>query len=257
MLYWSSQAVTRRIKGRDRSVNDDKGNILIIEDDQAIRENVQFMLEKDGFTVTAARTGEEGMVLFTPQIQLVILDIMMPGLSGFDVCKALRANSNVPILFLTARSAEADKVAGLELGGDDYVVKPFSYTELSARINAILRRHRIYDQYADAPPSPDDWLVLDRFGLKMHVVYNSVFLHGREIMLTETEYRILRLFMQHPGQVFSLADIYENVWEEPFLTSSANTVMVHMRNLRTKIEVKATHPQIIVTVWSKGYRLGG
>lgn len=185
---------------------------------------------------------------------LVILDVMMPGKSGFEVCAEIRKFSYVPILFLTAKSRENDKLLGFTAGGDDYLVKPFSYAELSARVKALLRRRHIYDTNKNPSANGLNWMELQ--GIKINTSQNQVFIRQEEISLTETEYEILRLFIQYPRKIFSVQNLYESVWGEEFISSYANTVMVHIRKLRTKIESDPQNPRYILTLWGKGYRFG-
>lgn len=228
-------------------------HILIIEDDIDIQESLKLLLEKESFLVTTASNGMDGLQLFSSKIDLVILDIMMPGMSGFQVCEEIRKISFVPILFLTAKSDVHDKKSGLSIGGDDYIVKPFSSLELIARIHALLRR---YHQYT-LPPSdsniPETWVTKNN--LRVNLFQNQIYLNGEEIHLTETEYKLLRIFFQNPGKTFSVQELYEKLWNEPFFPDSANTVMVHIRRLRSKIESDAKYPEILKTVWGKGYCL--
>lgn len=232
--------------------NKEKMNILIIEDDKAIRECVRVLLEGEGFRVIEAINGKEGIEKMSTGIHLVILDIMMPGISGIQVCETIRQFSYVPILFLTAKSRESDKLLGFMAGGDDYLIKPFSYSELYARVKALLRRHHIYDKEFSSLSSKEEWLEVS--GIRINQRKNEVFINDTEIILTETEYEILLLLMKYPGKIFSVGNIYESVWEEPFYSNSANTIMVHIRNLRTKIERDPQNPKLIQTVWRKGYR---
>ena len=192
--------------------------ILIVEDDPDIRDGVRILLAGEGYHILEAENGLRALELFDPEVDLVILDIMMPGMSGLRVCEELRKTSAVPILFLTAKSQESDKLLGLTAGGDDYLAKPFSFAELSARVKALLRRYCVYQG------------------------------------LTETEYKILRLLMQNPQRIFSIQVIYETVWNEPYYYVSNGTVMVHIRNLRMKVEDDPQKPTRICTVWGKGYR---
>ena len=226
--------------------------ILIIEDDRDIRESVRILLEGENFYVEEAKDGFEGIEKLSEEIDLVILDIMMPGISGIKTCQKIREFSYVPILFLTAKSDESDKVLALMAGGDDYLVKPFSYAELSARVKAILRRHHVYMQREK--PSEEQWL--QHHNLKINTQVNRVYLGEEEILLTDTEYEILMLLMKYPSKIFSVENIYESVWEEPFYANSSNTVMVHIRKLRIKIEQNPQKPDYIKTVWGKGYRFG-
>lgn len=228
-------------------------NILIIEDDKDIREGVKILLEGEGYSVEEASNGADGLKKLTPHTNLVILDIMMPGISGLKTCEEIRKISYVPILFLTAKSKESDKLIGFMAGADDYLIKPFSYTELFARVRALLRRHQVYDREI-LQIQKEEWIEIHQ--IRINSSKNIVFQQGNEIQLTEIEYKILLLLIQYPTKIFSLQNLYESIWEEPFISTSANTIMVHIRNLRTKIEEKPQKPKIIQTVWGKGYRLG-
>lgn len=233
--------------------------ILVVEDDADIREGVRILLEGDGCYVKEAKNGSEGLKKFTDDVSLVILDIMMPGMSGIKTCEEIRKISNVPILFLTAKGQESDKVIGFMAGGDDYLVKPFSYAELLARVKALIRRHSIYDKPVHTATETkiretSKWI--EKNDIKINTDHNNVILRGEEIKLTGTEYKILLLMMKYPQKIFSIQNLYESVWEEPFAYTSSNTVMVHIRKLRKKLEKDPQKPKIIETVWGKGYRFG-
>ena len=230
-------------------------NILINEDDESIRDSVKILLESEGFSVTDASSGEQGLSLLSNDTDLVILDNMLPGMSGYKVCEEIRKTSVLPILFLTARSTESDKVLGFARGGDDYLVKPFSYVELTARIKALLRRHHEYNPLSAAiSNNSKEWV--EHKNIRISATKNEVYIDGKEITLTETEYQILLLLADSPDKTFSAQEIYETVWDEIYRADSANTVMVHIRKLRTKIEQNPQEPQIILTVWGKGYKIG-
>lgn len=229
-------------------------NILIIEDDKDIREGIRILLEGEGFLVEEAPNGMEGLRKLSPKTNLIILDIMMPGISGLKTCEEIRKVSYVPILFLTAKSKESDKLIGFMAGADDYLIKPFSYAELFARVKALLRRHQVYDKETLQNVAGGEWI--EKHRIRINTSHNMVFLKDDEIQLTEIEYKLLLLMMQYPSKTFSIQNLYESIWEEPFLNSSANTIMVHIRNLRAKIEENPQKPKIIQTVWGKGYRLG-
>lgn len=186
----------------------------------------------------------------------MILDVMMPGISGIKTCEEIRKISNVPVLFLTAKGQESDKLLGLMAGGDDYLVKPFSYAELLARVKALIRRCRVYDRAFDQKKyhCSDKWLNLS--SLRINTGINEVYLNGKEIELTEMEYKLLLLFMKNPGKIFSVQNLYESLWEAPFYYTCGNTVMVHIRRLRKKIEEDPQKPKHIKTEWGKGYRFG-
>ena len=230
-------------------------NILIIEDDSDIREGIKILLEGEGFLVDEAGNGKEGLEKLSAKTNLVILDIMMPGISGLKVCEEIRKFSYVPILFLTAKSEESDKLIGFMAGADDYLIKPFSYTELFVRVKSLLRRNQIYDNSDTCQDeAKDEWI--ENHQIRINTSHNAVFLHDIEIQLTEIEYHILLLMMRYPTKTFSIQNLYESIWEEPFMNNSANTIMVHIRNLCTKVEENPQKPKIIKTIWGKGYRLG-
>lgn len=227
-----------------------KYSLLVIEDNDEIRENIRILLNGDEYKITEAASGEEGLERFFDETDLVILDIMLPCISGLRVCEEIRKVSNVPVLFLTAKAQEQDKLIGFMAGGDDYLAKPFSYTELMARIKAMLRRYYVYSGRAKT----EDDHYIERAGLKVNTEYNEVYLEGSEIKLSDIEYRILLLMMQNEGKIFSTKNIYESVWNEPYFYVSNNTVMVHIRHLRAKLEKDSQNPEYIHTVWGKGYR---
>lgn len=230
-------------------------SILIIEDDEDIREGIRILFSGENYRITEAGSGEEGLRLFSGDIDLVILDIMMPGISGLKTCEEIRRISNVPVLFLTAKSQESDKLIGFMAGGDDYLVKPFTYSELLARTKALLRRYTVY-KGKDTPEQTicEEAGYIARKSLKVSTTYNEVFRDGRKIELSEIEYRMLLLMMKNPGRIFSTKNLYESVWNEPYFYISNNTVMVHIRKLRMKIENNPKNPEYIHTVWGKGYR---
>lgn len=230
-----------------------KEQVLIIEDDRDIREGVRILLESEGYEVCEAEDGRKGLELLDKETDLVILDIMMPGISGLRTCEEIRKISNVPVLFLTAKAQESDKLIGLMAGGDDYLPKPFSYAELLGRVKALLRRYNIYmGRIKPEQEKKEVWL--ESRGLKVHRNFNQVFVRGKETDLSELEYRILLLLMEHPKKIFSAQNLYESVWEEPYFYSCSSTVMVHIRKLRVKIEEDPKNPKHIKTIWGKGYK---
>lgn len=232
-----------------------KDRILIVEDDEDIREGVRMLLEGEGYQVQEAPDGRSGLRLLDGDTDLVILDVMMPGLSGLKTCEEIRKNSNVPVLFLTAKAQESDKLIGLMTGGDDYLTKPFSYSELLGRVKALLRRYRVYKgKEMSEKPETEPERSIGLGGISIIEKYNEVRVDGREVCLTDNEYKILLLLIKHPGIVFSVQKLYESIWEEPYFYSCSNTVMVHIRKLRLKIEKDPQNPKRVVTVWGKGYR---
>ena len=228
--------------------------ILIVDDDTEIREGLRILLSGENYMILEAADGKQALDQMSDTIDLVILDIMMPGMSGLHVCEEIRKQWAVPILFLTAKAQESDKLVGLIAGGDDYLPKPFSYAELMGRVKALLRRYCVYRGKAQVGTLGQDNILTAR-DLKLSLDYNQVWVRGKEVELTELEYKILRLLMQSPQRVFSTQNIYESVWGEPYFYISNGTVMVHIRKLRVKIEEDPQNPRYLKTVWGKGYRI--
>lgn len=231
---------------------EEKTKIMVVDDDQEIREVISILLSNEDFEVVEAESGDEALRLLNASIDLIILDVMMSGMSGYQTSRTIREISNVPILFLTARTQSSDLILGYSSGGDDYLAKPFSYSELIARVKGLLRRYTVY-QGKQIPKRKSEYIEWN--GLRVDCCRNMVWKCGKELELTSTEYRILRLLLAHPGQIFSAQNIYESVWEEPFFPTDSNSVMVFIRKLRDKIEDDPCHPIHIVTVWGKGYRI--
>ena len=204
-----------------------------------------------------AENGETGLRKLYEDISLVILDIMMPGMSGIRVCEEIRKKSFVPILFLTAKAQESDKLLGLMAGGDDYLPKPFSYAELLGRVKAQVRRYTVYSNLPDEPQGQERAEYIESGGIRIHTVFNEVTVNGKTVELTDIEYHILLLMMQNKGKIFSAQNLYESIWNEPYFYNCNGTVMVHIRKLRVKIEANSQEPVYIKTVWGKGYRFEG
>lgn len=226
----------------------DTSHILIVDDDPDIRK-VLFFLLKDNYFVEEAADGAAAVeyIAAHPETDLVVLDVMMPGMSGYEACGKIRALSNAPILFLTAKSAEADMISAYGSGGDDFLSKPFSQGEFLAKVNSLLRRYKEYrGKLAEA-------LTID--GLEVDLETHSVKSSGKDVTLTDTEYAILEYLLKNRGSTVTAAELYESVWKERFLPGSGNTVMVHVLNLRRKIEETPSAPKIIRTVWGKGYQI--
>ena len=229
--------------------------ILIVEDDADIREGVRILLEGEGYSVSEAENGRKGLELLEEEPDLVILDVMMPGMSGLKTCEEIRKISYVPVLFLTAKSQESDKLIGLMAGGDDYLAKPFSYSELLGRVKALIRRWKIYrgKEETEQEQMPE---YIELAGIRINEGFNEVLVNGENVEFSEIEYNILLLMMKYPGKIFSAQNLYESVWNEPYFYNCNSTVMVHIRRLRVKIEEDQKNPKLILTVWGKGYRFG-
>lgn len=229
--------------------------ILIVEDDEDIREGVRILLEGEGYDVIEAENGRKGLELLSEDPDLVILDVMMPGMSGLKTCEEIRKVSYVPVLFLTARSQESDKLIGLMAGGDDYLPKPFSYSELLGRVKALVRRWKIYRGKEETVQQEETYI--ERAGIRINEGFNEVYVNGKNVELSDIEYNILLLLIKYPEKIFSAQNLYESIWNEPYFYNCNATVMVHIRKLRVKIEQDSKNPQLIMTVWGKGYRFGG
>lgn len=225
-----------------------KSNILIVDDDADIR-NVLRLLLQERYTVTEAADGMAAVdYLWThPDTDLIILDVMMPGMSGYETCDTLREFSNAPVLFLTAKSAQSDRISAYSSGGDDFLSKPFSQEELLAKVGSLLRRYKEYRG------KPEAALAIEN--LEVDLSTRSVTSAGKPVLLTDTEYAILEYMLRNRGKTVTAQELYEAVWKEKFLPGSGNTVMVHVLNLRRKIEANPSSPKIIRTVWGKGYQI--
>lgn len=227
-----------------------KGKILVVEDDLEIAMAIKEYLNKEGYKVTWASTGVEGLEEFNNNdFDLVTIDIMMPEMDGFTLCKNIRMKSRVPIIILSAKDKELDKVDGLNIGADDYVTKPFSLMELHARINRHLKR---YGKFKEENPEKN---IKYMDGLSLDLENNIIYLSNQRLNLTGKEYEILKLFINNPKKTFSKEEIYENIWGGPKLDN--NTVTVHIKTLREKLNEDIRNPIFIETVWGKGYRFIG
>ena len=223
-------------------------HVLIVDDDADIRNVLQILLKNKYFVAEAADgLGAIEYVAAHPETDLIILDVMMPGLDGFETCARLREFTKAPILFLTAKSAEKDMLSAYGSGGDDFLSKPFSHGELLAKVNSLLRRYREYRGKDESGLSIGD--------LDVDFVNHSVKCMGNPVALTDTEYAILEHLLKNRGKTVTAAELYEAVWGEKFLSGSGNTVMVHVLNLRRKVEAEPSSPKLIRTVWGKGYQI--
>lgn len=227
-------------------------HILIVDDNPEIREIVHVLLGGEGFTVDEAANGTTALnMLESTDFDLIILDIMMPGPNGYQTCTEIRRKSNAPILFLSARTQDSDKTLGFASGGDDYLAKPFSYSELLGRAKALIRRYHVYRGKESLPDIPQ---TIQYRHLTVDQKKEQVFSNGTILELTDTEFAMLSLLIKYRGQIFSAERLYEAVWNDPYYRGANNTIMVHMRNLRKKIEKDPNNPELIKTIWGKGYR---
>jgi two-component system response regulator RegX3 len=223
--------------------------VLLADDERDILDSVGYALRREGFEVKEVADGEAALAeARASDFDVVVLDIMMPGASGLDVCRTLRAESDVPIIMLTAKDAELDRVLGLELGADDYLPKPFSIAELVSRVRAVLRRREL-DRAASSVGSR-----LGVGGVELDLVRHRVTVDGTRVELTPSEFKLLVLLAEEPERVFSRAQIMEHLWESTYV-GDARACDVHVSNLRRKIERDPAHPERIVTVREAGYKL--
>ena len=225
--------------------------ILICDDDKDIVSALDIYLTSEGYATLKAYNGLEAIRLVEEQeVHLVLLDVMMPGLDGIRVTAKLREKHNIPIILLTAKSEDSDKVLGLNIGADDYITKPFNPIEVIARVKSQLRRYTTLGGRQKQDETPK----LRNGGIVMDDGAKSVTVDGEPVALTPIEYNILKLLLSHPGQVFSTGQIYERVWNDPSL-GSENTVAVHIRHLREKIEIDPAEPRYLKVVWGLGYKM--
>ncbi|WP_420973632.1 response regulator transcription factor [Bacillus thuringiensis] len=227
--------------------------ILLADDDKEIRNLLKIYLERELYMVDTAIKGEEALHLFNQNnYNLVILDLMMPKIDGIEVCKKLRYKTNVPILMLTAKDHEIDKILGLSIGADDYITKPFSIHEVIARVKALMRRFLVLGSSNTAQQKT----TLSFKGLTFNLNTYTVHTNKEEINLTGKELELLKFFTSNPGQVFTKTQLFQNVWDDNYIEDD-NTVMVHIRKLRKKIEIDPSNPKFIQTIWGIGYKFVG
>ncbi|WP_404456338.1 response regulator transcription factor [Virgibacillus necropolis] len=225
--------------------------ILIIEDDQSIAELERDYLEIEGFEVEIASEGNSGLeASLSHNYNLILLDLMLPNVNGFELCKQIRNETNIPILMVTAKNEDIDKVRGFGLGADDYIVKPFSPSELVARVKAHLAR---YDRLIHKETPAEEIQIR---GLHIKKSSRQVFINGKEVILTTKEFNLLTFIAMHPNQVFSKEHLFEKIWGLDSMGDTA-TVTVHVKKIRKKIEKDTTNPQYIETIWGAGYRFKG
>ncbi|PFK29127.1 DNA-binding response regulator [Bacillus cereus] len=227
--------------------------VLIADDEKEIRDLLKKYLERELYIVDIAVDGEEALHLFEQnKYNLIILDLMMPKVDGIEVCRRLRNKTNIPILMLTAKDQEVDKILGLSIGADDYITKPFSVNEVIARIKALMRRFLVLGSNA----STQEQTLLTFKGLTIDVNKYTVNINDAEISLTGKELELLKFFASNPEQVFTKTQLFRNVWNSNYIEDD-NTVMVHIRKLRKKIETDPSNPKFIQTVWGIGYKFVG
>lgn len=228
--------------------------ILIVEDEQGIRDTVKVFLRNQGYKVFSARNGQEGLEIINKnEIHLAIVDIMMPVMDGITMTMKLRQNYDFPVIFLSAKSEEIDKITGLNLGADDYITKPFEPMELIARVNTNIRRYEQIIQLKSMSTTNTSSHRLVVGNLELDRYTKEVIIANRTIRLTAKEFQILELLMSYPGRVYSAEEIYQAVWKEEVINTE--TIMVHVRKLREKIEINPKKPEYLKVVWGIGYKI--
>ena len=229
----------------------EKYHVLVVEDDKEIRDGIEIYLKSQGYEVFKAADGIEGLeIIYREEIHLAIVDIMMPRMDGIRMTMKLREKYDFPVIFLSAKSEEVDKIMGLNMGADDYVTKPFTPLELLARVNSQLRRYRRFMEKLGDKEKTQNIHVIG--GLELDEERVEVRVDGELVKVTPMEYKILLLLMKNPGRVFSADEIYERVWNERAVNT--DTIMVHVRNIREKIELDPKNPKYLKVVWGVGYK---
>ena len=227
-------------------------HVLVVEDDKEIRKGIEIYLRSQGYEVFQAKDGIEGLeIIEKEEIHLAIVDVMMPRMDGIKMTMKLREKYDFPVIFLSAKSEETDKILGLNIGADDYVTKPYTPMELLARVNSQLRRYRRFMEKLNQNEKRENIHVIG--GLELNEDTKEVSVDGENVKITPTEYKILLLLMKHAGRVFSADEIYEWVWNERAVNT--DTIMVHVRNIREKIEINPKEPKYLKVVWGVGYKI--
>lgn len=229
-----------------------EANILVVDDEPEIADLVEVYLQNEGFTVFKCATGAEALACVARQkLDLAVLDVMLPDISGFTLCREIRREHHFPVIMLTAKAEDTDKITGLAIGADDYITKPFNPLELSARVKAQLRRYTRYNEAGREGESRD---ILDFSGLVINRATHECLLYDEPLNLTPIEFDILWMLAENRGQVISAERLFETVWGEKYLDRN-NTVMVHIRRLREKMHEPSRSPRFIKTVWGVGYKI--
>ena len=230
-----------------------KNNVLVVDDDKEIVDAIEIYLKNEGINVNKAYDGLEALeVLMENNVQLILMDIMMPNMDGLRTTMKIRQEKNIPIILISAKSEDTDKILGLNMGADDYITKPFNTLELIARVKSQLRRYTVLGNYSGK--NEENNSIIRSGGLSLNQDTKEVIVDGEVIKLTATELGILKLLLKNQGKVFSIDEIYENVWNEPSYNVE-NTVAVHIRRIREKIEINPKEPKYLKVVWGIGYKI--
>jgi len=233
-------------------------NILVVDDEKEIVDAIEFYLKPEGYNILKAYDGLQALeMIIENNIKLIIMDVMMPNMDGLKTTMKIREDKNIPIILLSAKSEDMDKVLGLNIGADDYITKPFNPLELTARVRSHLRRYINLGNVSDINLSPaveDKMIILRSGGLELNQETKAVTLDGDEVKITPIEYKILELLLSNQGRVFSSHELYERIWEEDAYNCE-KTVAVHIRRIRQKIEIDSKNPKYLKVVWGIGYKI--
>ena len=227
--------------------------ILIVDDEAEIADLIELYLKNENYAVHKFYTAREALACVeTEQLDLAILDIMLPDMSGFDLCRRIREKHTYPVIMLTAKDGEMDKITGLTLGADDYITKPFRPLEMVARVKAQLRR---YKKYNPAHGAEEEGEIMEHAGLVLNAKTHECLLDEQPLALTPTEFSLLRILLEHKGNVVSAEELFHQIWKDEYYTKNNNTITVHIRHLREKLRDSVEHPRFIKTIWGVGYKL--
>ncbi len=231
--------------------------ILIVDDEKEIADLIELYLKNEGYQVYKFYSSKEALSCIESEtLDMAVMDIMMPDMTGFDLCRKIREKHNYPIIMLTAKDAEIDKITGLTLGADDYITKPFRPLEMIARVKAQLRRYKRYNMTAAEQPSDQEGeSVIIHSGLVMNIKTHECFLNERPLLLTPTEFEILRILLEKKGNVVSAEELFHEIWKDEYYSKNNNTITVHIRHLREKMNETAEAPRYIKTIWGVGYKI--
>ena len=227
--------------------------ILIVDDEAEIADLIELYLKNENYAVHKFYTAREALACVeTEQLDLAILDIMLPDMSGFDLCRRIREKHTYPVIMLTAKDGEMDKITGLTLGADDYITKPFRPLEMVARVKAQLRRYKKYNP-AHAAEEADE--IMEHAGLVLNTKTHECLLDEKPLALTPTEFSLLRILLENKGNVVSAEELFHQIWKDEYYTKNNNTITVHIRHLREKLRDSVDHPRFIKTLWGVGYKI--
>ena len=227
--------------------------ILIVDDEAEIADRIELYLKNENYAVHKFYTAREALACAeTEQLDLAILDIMLPDMSGFDLCRRIREKHTYPVIMLTAKDGEMDKITGLTLGADDYITKPFRPLEMVARVKAQLRR---YKKYNPAHGAEEEGEIMEHAGLVLNAKTHECLLDEQPLALTPTEFSLLRILLENKGNVVSAEELFHQIWKDEYYTKNNNTITVHIRHLREKLRDSVEHPRFIKTIWGVGYKI--